>query len=155
MTLRSYFLLLVMLAAMLACGVATSQPSAPVIVTQVVVVPNVVESTQVTLVETPLPASPAPTETPQATATVSPTATLSGPVATFIKNANCRQGPGTQYETVTSFLAGQTVEIVGRNPDYDNTWWYVKIPDNNGNCWVSLTTAQASGDFDEIPTKKP
>jgi uncharacterized protein YgiM (DUF1202 family) len=155
MTYRSYLSTLGLLAALLACTVPSSQPPTPVIVTQVIVVPNVVETIPVALDKTPSPASPTLTETLQATVTVSPTATLSGPVVTFIKNANCRQGPGTQYETVTSFLVGETVEILGRNPDYDNTWWYVKIPGNNGNCWVSLTTAQAYGDFDEIPTKNP
>jgi uncharacterized protein YgiM (DUF1202 family) len=156
MTYRSNLFLLALLAATLACSIASNQQTpTPIIITKVVVIPNVSEATPMVLVDTPIPESPLPTETPSGTATVSPTATLSGPAATFIKNANCRQGPGTQYETVTSFLAGQTVEIVGRNPDFDNTWWYVKIPDSNGKCWVSLTTAQAYGDFDSIPTQKP
>jgi uncharacterized protein YgiM (DUF1202 family) len=76
-------------------------------------------------------------------------------VATFIKDTNCRQGPGTQYDVETSFFNGETVQIVGRNPDFDNTWWYVVIPATGGKCWVSLTTAQASGDFDAIPTVAP
>jgi SH3-like domain-containing protein len=130
----------------------------------VIVIPNQVEITSTPLAHTNSSPAPGtlppfftltPTQTLSRTATASPTTTLSGPAATFIKNANCRQGPSTSYEVVTSFLAGQTVEIVGRNPDFDNTWWYVKIPGSNGKCWVSLTTAQAYGDFDAIPTVKP
>jgi len=100
-----------------------------------------------------LPPSIVPSAT--TTATLIPTSTLSGPTATFIKNANCREGPSQSYEVVTSFFSGQTVQIIGRNPDFDNTWWYVLIPGTNGKCWVSLTTAQAEGDFGSIPTVVP
>ncbi len=80
----------------------------------------------------------------------------SGPAqATFVQDANCRAGPGTSYEVVASFLQGDTVEIFGRNYDFSNTWWYVRIPNTNDYCWVSLITAQASGDFDAIPTMAP
>jgi len=48
-------------------------------------------------------------------------------------------------------LKGQIVDIVGRNPDFSNTWWLVIIPGTNSTCWISLVTAQASGDFDSIP----
>ena len=161
--------IVVLLAGMLACAVPPGGAPTPVVITQVVVVPNE-QSGQVQEVQAsptlPLPTvplatvplamdTPASTATATSTATTIPTATLSGPVATFIKDANCRSGPGTQYEVVTSFLKGETVQIVGRNPKFNNTWWYVVIPSTKGKCWVSLTTAQASGDFDAIPTVKP
>jgi hypothetical protein len=168
MDLKSNLLLAVLIATMLACVSTTNQQATPSVITQVVVLPNEAENTPTTATAATAATfgapptfaplyTPTPTETPQSTASASPTATATSsvPVATFIKNANCRQGPGTKYEVVTSFLAGQTVEIVGRNPDFDNTWWYVKIPDDNGKCWVSLTTAQAYGDFDAIPTVIP
>src|SRR5512143_822922 len=51
--------------------------------------------------------------------------------ATFIQQANCRSGPSTGYDIVTSFEQGQTVDIYGRNPNHSNTWWYVRIPNSN------------------------
>jgi hypothetical protein len=154
------FAVVVLLAAMLACAVPAGMTPTPVVVTQIVVVPNEQEQAQVSPT-LPLPTVPpptftlVPTETAPSTATITPTATLSGPVAIFIKDVNCRQGPGTQYDVVTSFFKGETVQIVGRNPNFNNTWWYVVIPSTGGKCWVSMTTAQAYGDFDAIPTVKP
>jgi hypothetical protein len=159
--------LIVLLAGMLACAVPPGMTPTPVTITQVVVVPNEQESQVQASPTLPLPTVPPVTETLASTATLSststlvgtstnsPTATLSGPVATFIKDANCRSGPGTSDSVVTSFFNGETVQIVGRNPDYNNTWWYVVIPSTGGKCWVSLTTAQAYGNFDAIPTVKP
>jgi SH3-like domain-containing protein len=136
----------------------------PVVITQVVVVPNQQEQQEQVPIQAsptlPLPTVPLATDTPIATtttastATTAPTATLSGPTATFIKDANCRNGPGTAYPVVTSFFKGETVQIVGRNPNFNNTWWYVNIP-SGGRCWVSLTTAEAYGNFDDIPTVVP
>lgn len=153
----------VLLAGMLACAVPSGVTPTIVVITQVVVVPNeqAQASPTLPLPTEPLPTIPLPTDTPVSiatpanTETASPTATLSGPTATFIKDANCRSGPGTGYEVVTSFFKGQTVQIVGRNPNFNNTWWYVVIPSTGENCWVSLTTAQAQGNFDAIPTVKP
>ena len=154
--------IVVLLAGVLACAVPAGVAPTPVVITQVVVVPNEQVQASATLPESVLPTATLttiPTETATSTITptptITPTATSSGPVATFIKDANCRQGPGTAYEVVTSFFAGETVQIVGRNPDFNNTWWYVVIPATGGKCWVSLTTAQAYGDFDAIPTVVP
>ena len=147
----------VLIAIMLACAVPPGMTPTPVIVTQVVVVPNEQVQPSPTL---PLPTVPpptftlVPTETATSTATVTPTATVSGPIITFIKDANCRNGPGTKYDVVTSYFKGQTLQIVGRNPDFNNTWWYVNMP-AGGKCWVSLATGQAYGDFDAIPTITP
>ena len=158
--------IVVLLAGMLACAVPPGMTPTPVVITQVVVVPNE-QGQQVQASPTqPLPTVTLPiiplasdtttsTETPTGTATVTATATLSVPVVTFIQSANCRNGPGTQNEVVTSFFKGETVQIVGRNPDFDNTWWYVVIPSTGGKCWVSFSTAQAYGDFDAIPTVIP
>ena len=147
----------VLLAGMLACAVPPGMTPTPVVVTQVVVVPNEQVQASPTL---PLPTVPPPTFTlvPTGTATntptITPTATVSGPIITLIKDANCRNGPGTKYDVVTSYFKGQTLQIVGRNPDFDNTWWYIKMP-TGGKCWVSLAIGQAYGDFDDIPTITP
>ena len=75
--------------------------------------------------------------------------------ARLVKDANCRAGPSTAYDVVTSFSKGQVLQIVGRNPDLKNTWWLVVIPGTNSKCWISLVTAQATGDFDSLPIIHP
>ena len=150
----------VLLAGMLACAVPPGMKPTPLVVTQVVVIPNEDVPPSPTL---PPPTVPPPTHTlviPTATATVTntatitPTATLSGPVVTLIKDANCRNGPGTGYDVITSYFKGETLQIVGRNPDFNNTWWYINMP-TGGKCWVSFATGQAYGDFDDIPIVTP
>lgn len=154
--------MVVLLAGMLACAVPPGMTPTPVVVTQVVVIPNEQVQVSPTL---PIPTVPMPTlplatdtsvstETPISTATITPTATMSGPTITFIKDANCRNGPGTKYDVVTSYFKGQTLQIVGRNSNFNNTWWYVNMP-TGGKCWVSFATGQANGDFDDIPIVKP
>jgi hypothetical protein len=153
--------LVALLAGTFACGVPAGTPPTPIVVTQVVVIPNAGEPAQppapppTSTPEIPLPTvTVQPVDTATSTATVTVTATLNGSTATFIKDANCRAGPGTKYDVITSYFKGQTVEIIGRNKDFSNTWWQIKIP-TGGKCWVSLTTAQATGDFDSIPIVKP
>jgi len=158
---------LVLLAGMLACAMPAGLAPTAVVITQIVVATNEpvrIQASATPLIPTDLPATvpPAFTATPIPTLTSASTVTLaaiatttpSGPIATFVQNANCRKGPGTTYDVVTSFLEGETVRIVGRNPNFNNTWWYVEIP-SGGNCWVSLTTAQAYGNFTDIPTVTP
>ncbi len=144
----------------LACGIPVANPPPPTsaVVTQIVILPAATTAplqptAQIPPVTTPLPSlTPSPTFTSSPT----PTATIIGIAsATLIKNANCRKGPGQSYDVVTSFFAGQVLEIVGRNPDPTNTWWQVKIPGTNSKCWISLTTAQATGNFDAVPTVSP
>lgn len=139
---------ILLLAGALACEIPAGMNPTPVIVTQIVVVPNQQVPATATL---PVPTVPAAALTPVATTTPISTATLSGPTITFVKNANCRNGPGTKFNVVTSYLKGQTLKIVGRNPDVNNTWWQVEIP-TGGKCWVSLATGQATGPYDDIPT---
>ena len=149
--------LAVLIASMLACAVPPGITPTPVVVTQVVVVPNEQVLPSPTLPPPTIPPPTftlVPTETVTSTATIAPTPTMSGPIITFIKDANCRNGPGTKYDVVTSYFKGQTLLIVGRNPDFNNTWWYVNMP-TGGKCWVSLATGQAYGDFDDIPVVKP
>lgn len=157
--------IVVLLAGVLACAVPSGATPTPMVITQVVVVPNEQQQQVQASPTLPLPTVSPPTLSPvtetsastatqESTATTAPTATLSGPVATFIKDSNCRSGPSTSDPVVTSFFKGETVQIVGRNPNFNNTWWYVNIP-SGGKCWVSLTTAQAYGNFDDIPTVVP
>jgi hypothetical protein len=93
----------------------------------------------------------APTDTP--TVTLSPTPNV--PTALFLMNANCRSKPDKGSTALMSFLKGESAEIVGRNDELDNTWWFVKIPNSNDKCWVSTITAQVIGSYDDIPTIPP
>ena len=84
---------------------------------------------------TPSPTrTPSPTATRRATATPTPTATQTtrtttlGPTA--LRNANLREGPGTDYAAVGSLRAGQAIEAVGRNSAGD----WIQLSDG---AWVA------------------
>ncbi len=64
------------------------------------------------------------------------------------KNANCRHGPGSVYPVLTSVLAGQTVQLIGRNTQ--NTWWLSIIP-GDFQCWISSGSGQPEGDSGLLP----
>ncbi len=103
--------------------------------------------------------TPTPSHTPTLTLTPSytPSKTLSPtpecPYAagfTFTQDANCRAGPGTAYNQVTSFNQGQTVQIVAQNGG-DPRWWLVSIPGySSWTCWVSYITGTACGNYNHV-----
>ena len=114
------------------------------------ITPSQTPSRTVTPSSTPTPSYTfTPTFTPSLT--LSPTIPPpSSPSFTFTQNANCRKGPGTAYEQVTSFNQGQMVQIVGRN-ESDPRWWLVLIPNySNWQCWVSYVTGTTSGPIDQV-----
>jgi hypothetical protein len=71
-----------------------------------------------------------------------------------VESANCRAKPRGNTQKVTILYRGQEVEIVGRNEDLNNPWWYIKIPNTSGNCWLWGMTASTTGNVDEIPIIK-
>ena len=77
-----------------------------------------------------------------------PTATIT------VESANCRTHPTGNSQRVTILYKGQKVEIVGKNADLNNPWWYVIIPNSGGNCWLWGMTATMTGTVDEIPIIK-
>lgn len=91
------------------------------------------ESIPPAIPETQVPASTTSTET----------ITPINPIFTFTTNANCRQGPSTQYEVDDSFQEGQSVQVDGRNQDLPRWWWVLRS--NGSHCWVSDSTGTASG----------
>ena len=141
--------------------------SAPIIVTQELrqplvsgtpAVPPTTATAKLVLLNTATVASlimATTTSTTSAPSIITPSITLTVtsnvPIAYFTQAANCRSGPGTKYDAVTSLLKGSTVEIVGRNPDPNITWLYVKVPPSNRKCWISLATATASVNVNAIP----
>lgn len=101
-----------------------------------------------TLTDTPAP--PTSTNTvaaPPTVAQVQPSATPSGTFFVVDAGANCRSGPDTVYDKVTSFQAGSYLTLVGHNAD--NTWWY--ILSGNTNCWISGTTGHTTGPLGALP----
>jgi cellulose synthase/poly-beta-1,6-N-acetylglucosamine synthase-like glycosyltransferase len=68
-----------------------------------------------------------------------------------VESANCRAKPRGNSEKITILYKGQKVEIVGRNADLNNPWWYVKIPNLSGNCWLWGMTATTAGALNDIP----
>ena len=76
------------------------------------------------------------------------TATPAGPaMLVFDSNANCRGGPGQEYELLRTISGGTTKEILGRNES--GTWYLIKIDDPSTRkklCWVSTSLGHISGD---------
>ena len=75
------------------------------------------------------------------------TSTPSGTFFVVDVGANCRTGPGTGYDKITSFAQGAFVTLVGHNAD--NSWWYVLT--GNTNCWISASTGHTSGPITNLP----
>ena len=111
--------------------------------------------------DTQLPtATLAPTDTPLPTATPAPTAT-STPAAPYVvasKTVNLRSGPGTNYPTVGSALAGKQYTITGRSPD--GAWFEICCV-NKAAAWVAKSVVTLGGDAGSvkvaanIPTPPP
>ncbi len=91
--------------------------------------------TNTSTVSAPLPTSVVATSTP------------SGAFFVVDVGANCRSGPGTIYDRITSFAQGAFVSLVGRNAD--STWWYVL--NGNTNCWISASTGHTTGTLGNLP----
>lgn len=74
------------------------------------------------------------------------TATPTGSYFVVDVGANCRAGPGTVYEVVTTFAAGTYLSLVGRNAD--TTWWYILT--GSTNCWISGSTGHTTGELNNL-----
>ena len=76
------------------------------------------------------------------------TVASSSPTFTLLKNANCRQGPGTSYDSVDAILQGASVAIEGLNTD--NSWFLVRKPSGSGSCWISASVGTANGNLQAV-----
>jgi hypothetical protein len=92
-----------------------------------------------------LEATPQPTPAHERGASTGATATVT------VESANCRKKPRGNTEIITILYRGQQVEIVGKNSDPINPWWYVKIPNASGDCWLWGMTAKMNGSDSDIP----
>lgn len=58
-----------------------------------------------------------------------------------------RSGPGTNYKRVGSIRTGETIQIIGRNPQ--NDWWQIRTETLEG--WVFSAYVHVEGDVLAIP----
>jgi hypothetical protein len=77
---------------------------------------------------------------------------LDGPVATVsIHSTHCWSGPGNRYKRLGLLLNGQELQILGRNANPNNPWWYVKIPNSGEECWLWFYAARTRGPVEDVP----
>jgi uncharacterized protein YraI len=157
---RTFTVVLVLMALMLACNVTTAPQSGTP--NQVTLPGSGGTSLPPTDTPNPLPSDtpkPLPSDTPTitltSTFTLTPTNTLtSTPSAAMVtpkaEDVNCRFGPGTTYLGVGGLKVGTSVPILGQNGD--GTWWQITNPNNIiDKCWVSASATDASGNMGSIP----
>jgi hypothetical protein len=84
------------------------------------------------------PPSDAPDEEPAVT-----TPTVKAKV-----NANCREGPGMNFEVYGNLLEGEEAEIKGRLSD--NSWLLVALVGRSSNCWIAASILDVRGDLDTV-----
>jgi hypothetical protein len=81
---------------------------------------------------TPLPPV---TFTVTLTSTPAATNTPAYPYVTLSEGTNCRTGPGKNYELIDTFVPGQTIEVLGKDPLGE--YWFVRSPNNSSVlCWM-------------------
>jgi hypothetical protein len=98
-------------------------------------------------------ALPESTATQAFTATPALTSTPSFAYVTLSENTNCRTGPGQAYSLVDTFLIGQIIEVIGKNPT--NEYWYVRSPNNQTVfCWMWGFYAKG-GNLGAVPVFTP
>jgi uncharacterized protein YraI len=86
-----------------------------------------------------------------------PVATLQTPATTdfFVTvstNVNVRSGPGTGYTVIGLLVAGDTVDVTGRD-SADNDW--LRLDFNGMEGWVAFFAVDVTGDPDEAPIVEP
>jgi len=137
---RRYLTLLVLVLAALACSWSDFIPPAAPVIEPSPIPTFAIPTLTATPTETPLPT---PTSTPDA-----PIAWPKDP------GANCRYGPGTEWESISSLTPGTITEIEGRT--INTAWWYVRDPLHSGEfCWVSYDVVETAGNLNIVPIAEP
>ncbi len=94
--------------------------------------------------------TPLPTFTPTATFTPTP----AKPMVSVSVDTNCRTGPGDAYDRVGALMAGESAEVLARDPY--TQFWYIPNPDRPGDyCWVWGQYATVTGDTASLPVFTP
>jgi len=87
-----------------------------------------------------------PTLTPLLTATRTE---APPPLVTLLQDANCRKGPGTGYDVITSLTKGVQSPTTGRNEA--STWWQVQVPETDILCWILGISLQPPDNPVQVP----
>ncbi len=93
-----------------------------------------------------------PSITPSPTVTFTPTVEVA---QGFIsENTNCRIGPGDVYGIIHTFMAGDIVNLVGK--DLYDTYWFIQDQDQGSiNCWLWGKYATPEGNTADLPVFTP
>jgi hypothetical protein len=92
--------------------------------------------------------TPTPSISPTPTITSTPTPDIA--VIYISENTNCRTGPQDVYDLLHTFMAGEIVDIIGKNQE--ETFWFVQ--DQEGGylqCWLWGKFATPSGNTADLP----
>jgi uncharacterized protein YgiM (DUF1202 family) len=71
-------------------------------------------------------------------------------MAYIISEADCRTGPGAEYDLVGNLSIGQELTLTGRGGSY----WIVQLPDA-GECWVDASAVTVEGDAATLAERVP
>ena len=93
-----------------------------------------------------------PSLTPSPTATVTPEPKVL--TAEITSNTNCRLGPKDVFELIHIFVAGDQVDLLGKNQA--ESFWFVKDQNGEGyKCWLWTEYARTEGNTDLLPVFTP
>ncbi len=96
------------------------------------------------------------TITPSPTVTFTPTFTPTDEVAQgyISENTNCRIGPGDVYGLIHTFIAGEIVNLVGK--DLSENYWFIQDQEQGSiNCWLWGKYATPEGNTADLPVFTP
>ncbi len=88
-----------------------------------------------------------PSQIPGITPTVQ---AFTDPTLILVVGANCRAGPGTDYEVDDAYPAGQELPIEGQSAGGD--WFWVLTP-YGGHCWVAGSTGNPVGPYASVQVR--
>jgi hypothetical protein len=92
-----------------------------------------------------------PTPTPSPTYTSTPTPK---PQVHISENTNCRYGPGSVYDLIFTYLAGDFADLIGK--DEDEIYWFVQHQDQQHiDCWLWGKYATPIGKTTDLPILTP
>ena len=82
-----------------------------------------------------------------------PTATTKPSLYINTNGAKCRGGPGQNFEEITSYSTGTTVDLIAK--DTADGYWLVKDPSSGNSCWVQVQDSSPGGSFELLPEVTP
>ena len=75
------------------------------------------------------------------------------PTVVFLSNSSCREKPGSEYQSLAFFNAGESAEVTGINPN--QTWFRVTIPEAASDCWVWEDLVRFEGELETVAVITP